>query len=375
MPRLTIHLLGPFQATLDNERVNSFETEKVRALLAYLATEIDRPQRREFLAELFWPDRPEGAARANLRHALGNLRTVVGDRVRSGKPAAAHPFLLVTRDTIQLNPEGDAWVDTDAFERLLQGPTPSVHLPVAKLQAAASLYRGDFIEDIAVADSAAFHEWVLLKREAYRRQALNLLYRLTECYRAKGEYERALKCAWRRMELAPWDETAHQHVMRLLAYTGQRTAALAQFESCRQLLADALTPVMAYQRLANPVGFAPASHAFLLESVVGGERIARYSFVAADPEAVFTASREKMTIREKLEIYYAASVIRSNYFLIATIISLVGLALTAEQFYVIYYTITLVAFSMTYPTIYRINRQLRLNREEREVIISRKEIK
>lgn len=86
-------------------------------------------------------------------------------------------------------------------------------------------------------------------------------------------------------------------------------------------------------------------------------------------------SNASMTIRDKLEIYYSASVTRSYYFLVASIISLIGLALTAEQFYIIYYTICLVAFSMTYPTIYRINRQLRLNREEREVIISRKEIK
>ena len=94
---------------------------------------------------------------------------------------------------------------------------------------------------------------------------------------------------------------------------------------------------------------------------------------------IFNRIRNKldasMTIRDKLEIYYSASVARSYYYLAATVISLIGLALTAEQFYVIYYTITLVAFSMTYPTIYRINRQLRLNREEREVIISRKEIK
>ena len=65
----------------------------------------------------------------------------------------------------------------------------------------------------------------------------------------------------------------------------------------RQLLADALTPVTAYQRLAMPLGFAPASNAFLLESVVGGERIARYSFVAADPEMTFLARRDEITIR------------------------------------------------------------------------------
>lgn len=64
----------------------------------------------------------------------------------------------------------------------------------------------------------------------------------------------------------------------------------------RQLLADALTPVMAYKRLAQPPGFAPAEHAFLLESVVGGERIGTHSFVAADPEATFLARRDQITI-------------------------------------------------------------------------------
>ena len=82
-----------------------------------------------------------------------------------------------------------------------------------------------------------------------------------------------------------------------------------------------------------------------------------------------------MTIRDKLQVYYDASVHRSYYFLAATLLSLSGLALTAEQFYIIYYTICLVAFSITYPTIYRINRELKLNREEREIIISRKIIK
>ncbi|MCY2923925.1 MAG: anthranilate synthase component I, partial [Planctomycetota bacterium] len=64
----------------------------------------------------------------------------------------------------------------------------------------------------------------------------------------------------------------------------------------RQLLSDALTPVEAYQRLARPTGFAASKHAFLLESVVGGERVARYSFVGADPEMVFTARRDRITV-------------------------------------------------------------------------------
>ncbi len=51
----------------------------------------------------------------------------------------------------------------------------------------------------------------------------------------------------------------------------------------RRLLADHLTPVGAFARVARG-----ADRAFLLESVVGGEQIARYSFVAAGPAMVFS---------------------------------------------------------------------------------------
>jgi anthranilate synthase component 1 len=49
----------------------------------------------------------------------------------------------------------------------------------------------------------------------------------------------------------------------------------------RTVLADLQTPVGAFLRLA-----ADKSHAFLLESIEGGERIARYSFLGIDPEMV-----------------------------------------------------------------------------------------
>src|SRR5260370_8398781 len=46
--------------------------------------------------------------------------------------------------------------------------------------------------------------------------------------------------------------------------------------------ADLLTPVSAYLRIAQG-----ARYSFLLESVEGGEKIARYTFAAAHPEEVF----------------------------------------------------------------------------------------
>jgi DNA-binding SARP family transcriptional activator len=74
MSTLTVSLLGSFQATLDERPITGFESNKVRALLAYLAIESDRPHSRDELIGLLWPDQPDAAARANLRQALANLR-------------------------------------------------------------------------------------------------------------------------------------------------------------------------------------------------------------------------------------------------------------------------------------------------------------
>jgi DNA-binding SARP family transcriptional activator len=44
MSRLSVYLLGPLRVTPDGEPVTSFESDKVRALLAYLAVESEAPQ-------------------------------------------------------------------------------------------------------------------------------------------------------------------------------------------------------------------------------------------------------------------------------------------------------------------------------------------
>ena len=93
MAHLSLSLLGSFQVTLAGEPVTSFESDKVRALLAYLAVEADRPHRRDSLVGLLWPDWPDRAARNNLRHALANLRKAICDR------DATPPFLLISRET------------------------------------------------------------------------------------------------------------------------------------------------------------------------------------------------------------------------------------------------------------------------------------
>lgn len=240
MARLVVRTLGVFQTELDAQPVDRFETEKDKALLAYLVVEGQRLHRREFLAEMLWPDRPEGVARANLRHTLGNLRLLVGDRPHTGKSCPNPLVLLVSRDTIQLNPGADIWVDTAVFQQFVQGKPPLSGTAIAQLEKAVDIYRGPFLEDICVSDSTAFQEWLLLKREQLQGLMCNALYRLIRGYELWGIYDRALSYAYRLIGLAPWDEEAHQKVMRLLALTGQQGASLNHYESYRLALRDDL---------------------------------------------------------------------------------------------------------------------------------------
>ena len=72
MKNLRISLIGQFQATLDSQLITTFESNKVRTLLAYLAVEADRPHARDELIGLLWPEQPDATARANLRNAIGD---------------------------------------------------------------------------------------------------------------------------------------------------------------------------------------------------------------------------------------------------------------------------------------------------------------
>lgn len=237
MAHVTLCVLGPLQISCDGAPVTGLESTKVRALLVYLAVEAGRAHARAALAELLWPDQPEAVAQHNLRQALGNLRQALGDRT------ADAPLLLITRETVQFNPASTSWLDLAACTALLVMCETHPHRRATTCPScaerrahAAALYRGDFLEHFFVGDSAAFEEWASLRRERLRQQVLSALANLTFYAEQRGEYEAAQRSAWRQVELDPWNEQAHQTLMRLLWVSGQRSAALVHYEQFRRMI-------------------------------------------------------------------------------------------------------------------------------------------
>ncbi len=225
---LRISVLGSFQVSGSSNIRCNFESNKARALLTYLVIERNQPHNREQLSELLWPENPPQSAFGNLRYALAHLRKVIGD-------AAAQPhYLLISRESLQFNSLSDYELDVEAFTDLLQTGD------IKNLEQAVTLYEGDFLAGFPSINSNPFEEWLILKREQFQRQAIEALRLISKHYEQAGEYQQVLHYAHRQVELEPWLEEAHQQLIRALALDGQRSAALAQYENCRRMLAKEL---------------------------------------------------------------------------------------------------------------------------------------
>ena len=240
MAKLVVRLLGGYRVELDGEAVYDFETDKARALLAYLIVEADRPHRRETLASLLWPDRPNTVAHTNLRQALARVRRALGDGPRGDDAHGRRllhvppgslppPFLFVTHTDVQFNTAGDYSLDVAELQEF-------AHSPALRQQLLPAAFCTDFLAGFAVPDSETFQAWVLNRQEYYHRLALDILEHQNAAFEAAGDFEHAVAAARLQLRMEPWLEEAHRRCMRGLALAGRRDEALHQYELCRLAL-------------------------------------------------------------------------------------------------------------------------------------------
>lgn len=255
---LQLTLLGQADVCLAGEPVTGFYSSKAQALLFYLAV-TGQTHTRPALAGLLWADLPEADALMNLRQVLTNLRKLVGDH------------LAITRQTVAFNRTSDYWLDVEAFQAGVERaykpspqPSPSgrgsqASPPVGgtqggpeveRLRQAVDLYRGDFLAGFYVRDAPAFEEWLLAQQARLRELVLTALQKVTAHFARTGDYGTGITYSRRLLELEPWHEEAHRRLMLLLARSGQRSVALAQYQACRQVLAEELGVEPAAETLA-----------------------------------------------------------------------------------------------------------------------------
>jgi len=185
---LNFQVLGEFHVHHADGEIR-IVSRKARALLAYLALQVGKPQSRFRLTSLLWEDADQELGRASLRQALTALRRSM--------PRKAQATLVTEGEFVLLDPECTG-TDLEYFLFSVEAGTRR------SLDDAVALWRGDLLEGMDVR-SSRFDEWLNEQRMVLRRQMSDALRKLTRLCIAEEDEEGALIACTRLLSMEPLD--------------------------------------------------------------------------------------------------------------------------------------------------------------------------
>jgi DNA-binding SARP family transcriptional activator len=205
---LSISLLGRFAVAIDDRELPTptVPHRPAAAIVKLLALAPARRLPADVLIEQLWPELPADRGAANLRKAVHFARRALGSEQT-----------IVTRaNTVGLWPAASVVVDAVRFEATARAALATYDNGIAT--AAAGLYSGELLPD------DRFESWTDAPRERLRALALAV-------YKVARQWEQAL-------EIDALDEEAHRGRMRDQLESGNRQAAIHQFERLRDALRE-----------------------------------------------------------------------------------------------------------------------------------------
>jgi DNA-binding SARP family transcriptional activator len=221
MPLIHCRTLGPVDLQIDGEPAPpELRWRKHLALLLYLARSPRGTRSREHLLGLLWSDKPEAAARHSLNVALHTLRRETGD-----------DELVTSGSHIRLG-SGAVTLDVDELDRCAAA---------GDWAGAAALTGGEFCEGLAIAGASEFEDWLTTERAHWQRRQVEVLLRHVEELEQAGRAREATRFAERARALDSTFEPAVRALLRSLALSGNRAAALTVFETFARELAARLS--------------------------------------------------------------------------------------------------------------------------------------
>lgn len=174
------------------------------ALLALLSASGERGLSRDQILGYLWPDSTTANARHSLEQQLHALRRALGDSLFRGvNPVTLNPDVMSS--------------DIGDFERALAG---------GELANAVGLYAGPFLEGFYLEEAPEFERWAESERSRLATRYSESLERLANDAARGGNLTEAIRWRRRLVEADPVSSRFALALMRALAASGDRTAAL-----------------------------------------------------------------------------------------------------------------------------------------------------
>jgi DNA-binding SARP family transcriptional activator len=170
-----VWLLGGFRVSVGSGSIprDAWRLRKAAALVKLLALAPGHRMHREQIMNLLWPDSGKRAASNSLRSTFRTARKVLD-------PAVGSYYLASENESLVLCPEGDLWVDVDAFEEA--AAIAKGAMEPATYRAGLDQYEGDLLPE------DRYEEWTAGRREELRQLYLALLVELAGLHEEREEH-------------------------------------------------------------------------------------------------------------------------------------------------------------------------------------------
>ncbi len=227
---LSISTLGRFDIRLDGRQLDTsdfLKRRRIQDLLILLILNRNDGLRKEKIFDLFWKNYTERSRKDNLNTLIYRLKKLLNN---DGN------LLIIDRNTIRLDMEMTD-IDIDIFtcgieevKKLEDSLNPDAAL--AKARETASLYRGEFLENISTDVSVAG------ERSELRKMYTSLLFRMLRLSAAKGFYREALETGKELIDIDPLCEPAYRLLMTTLGHLGNTSEITRLYAVLEKRLKD-----------------------------------------------------------------------------------------------------------------------------------------
>src|SRR3954453_21606213 len=221
---LRVTLLGEQLVHDDATGLARARSSRTTALVGYLACHAGRPQSRQLIAGLFWPDSTDAQALTNLRRELHHLRELLGDI----------EALKVTASDLTWCDDALCLVDVRTLQQAREqalGAAERGDLADAAARAAEGIaaYGGSFLPGV-------YDDWADQLREELRLVCLELCDLVAEVGPRNRSVRTRLEAARKRIAVAPLEEVGYRELMTLQADMGDRGGAINTYHHCAAIL-------------------------------------------------------------------------------------------------------------------------------------------
>ena len=225
LPRLRIVALGPERVEKSGRPLDSPDfIQKPRELLYYL---LSHPggRTKEQIGLALWPEASISRLRSSFHDTVFRLRRALGGKEWVSFQKGRYAFDISLPYSY----------DVEAFERNLsearRARSEAPGRAIEHLGEAASLYGGDFLEDLAVEG-----EWAMERQDELRREYGEALLMLGALLAAEGRHAEAAEAYRKAVSHDRFSEEAHRGLMRSQAALGEGGQALKLYEELAKML-------------------------------------------------------------------------------------------------------------------------------------------